>query len=86
MAVSSWPNPRFFAALILLILISLSFVAADDVKLDDDDSPKSPSCNNPYELVILLNPCEFFFFGLVCFNFIRFWFRFRFVCSILDLV
>uniref|UniRef100_A0A2N9I5A4 PA domain-containing protein n=1 Tax=Fagus sylvatica TaxID=28930 RepID=A0A2N9I5A4_FAGSY len=47
MAVSSWPNPRFFAALIILILISLSFVAADDVKLDDDDSPKSPSCNNP---------------------------------------
>ncbi|GMY32220.1 signal peptide peptidase-like 5 [Fagus crenata] len=55
MAVSSWPNPRFFAALILLILISLSFVAADDVKLDDDDSPKSPSCNNPYELVRVKN-------------------------------
>ena len=83
MAVSSWPNPRFFAALILLILISLSFVAADDVKLDDDDSPKSPSCNNPYELVILLNPCEFFFlvwfvsilsdFGLDSVLYVQFW-------------
>ena len=54
----SWPKRRVLAnSLILFILIGLScIVVADDVKQNDDTSPKSPSCDNPYELVILSNP------------------------------
>ncbi|KAM4106126.1 hypothetical protein ACB094_04G044000 [Castanea mollissima] len=50
----SWPKRRVLVnTLILFILIGLSCIVAadDDVKQDDDTSPKSPSCNNPYELV-----------------------------------
>lgn len=52
---SSLPNPRFLAAPILFLLVSLSFVGAGDVKQDDDDSPQSPYCDNPFELVKINN-------------------------------
>ncbi|KAG2726198.1 hypothetical protein I3843_01G098500 [Carya illinoinensis] len=48
---SSCPYPRVFAALIFFFLIGFSFVGADDVNHDDEDSPQSPSCNNPFQLV-----------------------------------
>lgn len=51
---SSCPYPRVFAALIFFFLIGFSFVGADDVNHDDEDSPQSPSCNNPFQLVLLL--------------------------------
>ncbi|XP_015887060.2 signal peptide peptidase-like 5 [Ziziphus jujuba] len=41
--------------ILLFSLISLSFSASSDVTLDDDGSPKSPSCNNPYKLVKVKN-------------------------------
>ncbi|XP_038680173.1 signal peptide peptidase-like 2 isoform X2 [Tripterygium wilfordii] len=43
-------------ALLCLLLIGLSFTAAaDDASLDDDSSPSSPSCDNPYKLVKIKN-------------------------------
>ncbi|KAM7274866.1 hypothetical protein ACFE04_016732 [Oxalis oulophora] len=42
---------RFILLIIIIIIaITSSFANADDVSLDDDSSPKSPSCNNPYQL------------------------------------
>lgn len=78
---SSWPNPRILAALILFLLVGLSFVGAGDVKQDDDDGPQPPSCDNPFELVILSNspllPLPHF---LVLIK--RLWFLFGFVCAL----
>ncbi|XP_018824430.1 signal peptide peptidase-like 3 isoform X1 [Juglans regia] len=52
---SSWPDPRIFSAPIVLILICLSFVGADDAKGNVGEAPKSPSCNNSFELVKVKN-------------------------------
>ena len=42
------------AIIILFFIFSVPFTAAaDDVKSDDERAPKSDSCNNPFQLVIL---------------------------------
>ncbi|OVA08666.1 Protease-associated domain [Macleaya cordata] len=51
MAASSATTLRFISILHLLLIICFSFTAADDVSHEDEFAPKSPSCNNKFQLV-----------------------------------
>ncbi|XP_022150361.1 signal peptide peptidase-like 2 [Momordica charantia] len=44
-----------FSVPFLLFLFAISSVFADDVTQDDNSTPKSPNCNNPFELVKVKN-------------------------------
>ncbi|KAK9146098.1 hypothetical protein Sjap_006001 [Stephania japonica] len=49
MAISA-TNRRMFSSLLIVSLLIVS-ISADDVTRDDDSAPKSPSCNNKFQLL-----------------------------------